>query len=143
MELLDLYQLRMDKCAAEQFWAMAMITAMNGFVLLYTKRLLEVINIKMLVTGILGSTILFCGYIISRHIIYMHYDSLANELIKQIGEGMKSPVPDVEGYRKVLALWSGVSFYSLITIVTGLLSFLAVRNIRRNKREHGIFTHAG
>ncbi len=131
MDLLDLYQLRMDKCAAEQFWAMAMIAGMNGFVLLHTKRLLKVVGRNRLLAGIIIITLLFCGYIISRHFIYLHYDSLANNFIKQAGRGVQPSIPDIEDFSKKLALWSGVSFYSLITIGTGLLSVLAVGNRKK------------
>lgn len=126
MELLDLYQLRMDKCAAEQFWAMAMVASMNGFVLLHARKLLKMINFKLLGYGLAIITVLFCAYIVSRHFIYLEYDSLANRIISMKTDDASLMAPVVAGCKKKLALFSGVGFYSFITLGTGFLSVFAV-----------------
>jgi hypothetical protein len=125
MDLLQLYQIRMDKCAAEQFWAMALFASMNGFIIFKNKTLVEAVGMKLLKWGIALATVFFFGYILSRHYIYLHYDSLVNQIMVQKASESGLLPPTIEGVRKASALWFGVIFYSTIIIGMGVVSFMA------------------
>ena len=135
MDLLELYQLRMDKCAAEQFWSMAMFASMSGFVILKNKTLVQAMGTKLLKWGIALACVFCQGYIASRHFIYMHYDFLANQLVAQQAGASSSPPPAAGGLRKTGALWSGVIFYSAVIVGMTVVSFMTTLKGKAGLRE--------
>ena len=125
MDLLELYQIRLDKCAAEQFWAVALFATMNGFTIIKKDILKDALGEIMLKLGIVLATLFGTGYILSRHFIYLRYDSLANQIMTQRAGELNLLLPPSGGFWKEVALHSGVAFYSIIVIAMGAVAFLS------------------
>jgi hypothetical protein len=125
MDLLELYQIRLDKCAAKQFWAVALLASMNGFTIIKKNILKDALGEIMLKLGIVLATLFGIGYIVSRHFIYLRYDLLANQIMTQRAGEFKLLLPPSGGFWKDVALCSGVVFYSIIVIAMGAVAFLS------------------
>ena len=67
--LIQIYQQRMDKCTTEQFWAVALLAAMCGFILLQKKSLFMIPHF-LVGTAVIIVTIAAALYIYSRHKIF-------------------------------------------------------------------------
>jgi hypothetical protein len=135
MDLLELYQIRLDKCAAEQFWAVALFASMNGFAILKKDILNDALSGKILKWGLIVATLLGLGYIVSRHFIYLRYDLLVNQIMTQRASELNLLLPPTGGLWKEVALYSGVVFYSIIVIATGLVAFLSKGKSLSDKRQ--------
>jgi ABC-type antimicrobial peptide transport system permease subunit len=135
MDLLELYQIRLDKCAAEQFWAVALLASMNGFIIIKKQILKEALGEIIPQLGIVVATLMGIGYIVSRHFIYLRYDLLANQILLQKAGNLSLLMPPSDGFMKDAALWSGVVFYSIIVIVMGIVSFKVSSKPRENEGE--------
>ncbi|HEC92283.1 MAG TPA: hypothetical protein ENI51_04720 [Candidatus Atribacteria bacterium] len=132
MDLLELYQIRLDKCAAEQFWAVALLASMNGFVIIKKQILKEALGEIIPKLSIVVATLMGIGYIVSRHFIYLHYDLLANQILQQKAGDLSLLMPPSGGFMKDAALWSGVIFYGIIVIAMGVVSFKVLSKRREN-----------
>ena len=134
MEIIQLFQSRMDKCQAEQFWAMALFASMTGFIILKNKMLVKSISYTLLQWGIIITGIFSILYIISRHFIYIHYDLLVNNIIlsdKNIS-GYITNNPDF--VFKILSLSSGVLFYIVICAGMALASIFVTQKTGRKRK---------
>ena len=132
MDLLELYQIRLDKCAAEQFWAVALLASMNGFIIIKKQILKEALDEIIPKLGIVVATLMGIGYIVSRHFIYLRYDLLANQILSQKARDLSLLMPPSGGFMKDAALWSGVVFYSIIVIAMGIVSFKVLSKRKGN-----------
>lgn len=135
MDLLELYQIRLDKCASEQFWAIALLGTMNGFIISKKQLLRESLGETLLKSAITLATLLGLVYIISRHFIYLYYDTLINQIITQKSTALSLPPPVTEGFLKQAALWSGVSFYSIIALAMAVASWKTVSTSKGIKMD--------
>lgn len=123
MDLLELYQIRLDKCATDQFWAVALLASMHGFIIIKKQLLKEALGEMILRVGIVLATLFGIVYIVSRHFIYLRYDLLANQIMTQKADELTLLLPPSGGFLKEAALYSGVVFYSIIVIAMGIVSF--------------------
>ena len=126
MDLMELYHLKMSRCAIEQFWAMTAYSAMCLFLIKASQEELEPFRNKLTLVVIGLAGMLFTVYIYSRHKIYMTYDPLLNQLMDLMATEKDLPPPPIAGRGKALVMLSGVSFYIAIIITIGVAAFLAV-----------------
>jgi hypothetical protein len=126
MDLLELYQLRMDKCASEQFWLLGLFTPVYAFLILKATSLMTCLSARALKGLLVFATALACGFILSRQLIYLHYDRLVNEIILALSKDEGFIPPATEGLWKHAALWSGTLFYCLIALTLMWLSWRAI-----------------
>lgn len=128
MDLLALYQVRLDKCAAEQFWMVALLASMHGFIIIKKQVLLDALSETILKAGIALATLFGIGYIISRHLIYVRYDDLVNQIIIKQAEKLGLLIPPTSGILKTAAVNSGVVFYGLIVLAMGIVSIRIIKS---------------
>lgn len=115
---INIYQTRMDKCTREQFWAVALLSSMNGFVIIQKDVLISVLCPVHIVIGIIFATLICAAFIISRHFIYLHYDKLIKPII---GSKIK-----LKSITKNTAMLSGVFLYILISVMIAIVSIRVI-----------------
>lgn len=106
--LLDSLQVQMDKCTNEQFWAVASLTAADGFFITQRKDLAAVPH-WVCMTLLTISMLYGARFIIHRHIAYYR---LYNERAKLLQGEPDAPafMKETANTRRFEAL-SGVTFY--------------------------------
>jgi hypothetical protein len=68
--IIQLLQQRMDKCTNEQFWAVASLTAADGFVVSSHKDIAEITPAWLVLTAISAAAIYGIWFVIQRHFAY-------------------------------------------------------------------------
>jgi hypothetical protein len=129
MDLLQLYHLRMDKCASEQFWLLGLITPVYGFLILKSEAFRKCLSLRTLKALPVLATVLCCGFILSRQIIYLRYDALANQIIIRQASQAGLSLPSTSGFWKQVALWSGSAFNCLIAVTLMAIAWRALFKI--------------
>jgi hypothetical protein len=107
--LIALLQQRMDKCTNEQFWAVASLTAADGFVISSWKQITASIPAWCILLAITCATIYGCCFIVGRHFAYYHSRGELARMLHDVDLAPKNlrRVPDSMSFNSL----SGVVFY--------------------------------
>lgn len=121
--VLAVLQQRMDGCARDQFWAVAVVSGLNAFLAIQAPRVLALLPRYFLVTAVLLAGAYAIYYIIDRHRSYYGYRAELAELVageEWCPRWMRSP-PKASSVKT----WIGSGFYLLWVVgatVTGVLA---------------------
>jgi hypothetical protein len=119
--LIQIYQQRMDKCTTEQFWAVALLAAMCGFILLQKKSLFMIPHF-LVGTAVIIVTIAAALYIYSRHKIYVYYDNHFLNLVNDEEPYKEFRLLHKNNISKRAAVLSGVVFYLIVSLGMGFFT---------------------
>lgn len=114
--LLGILQQRMDKCTVEQFWAVAIISALDAFVLGKPDSLRDLPSIAV-AGAVVWTTAVGIWYLISRHREYYRSRAAISVLILEVEEApdfLKESLSPVNP-----RTWLGTGFY-ISWIILGL-----------------------
>jgi hypothetical protein len=118
-QLLQLYQQRLDKCTTEQFWAVALLGTLCGFVLLH-RDAFSPVPLPLVGVAVAFTALVAAAYVYTRHRIYLFYDGLLVDLLREEGLGAGLLHPRDRSRTKQAALLSGVLFYLAVSLGMGL-----------------------
>lgn len=116
VDLLGFFKDRMARAYEEQVWAVALIGAMNGFIISKVRDLVSAIKPSIIILGTYVTTALALLFIWSRHAVFVHYDDLAKRIMDKTASGILGRFYGVTPAASELAGWSGVVLYSLLVI---------------------------
>ena len=107
----------MDKCTVEQFWMVALIAGVNGFMMTQRELLTAALGTAALCVSAGLTVLVGIAYVLSRHAIYLHYERAVS---KYLGEGPDAdPGMRMPGYRRTAAKLSGIVIYILLILASG------------------------
>jgi hypothetical protein len=113
------FQKRIDTAYQEQTWAVVITGSMNAFIASHTNLLLDAFSIWLLVAAISLVSFLAMAFVLSRHLIFMHYDQLLKSDLQKATARCLFPVRRVPKLYSLLARWSGVTLYLMIILGLG------------------------
>lgn len=116
-KLLNIYQGRMDKCTTEQFWMVALMAAMGGFLITQKSLLAQTLGARGVQYGSVAAFVAGILFVISRHKIYARYAEALRTSVPVPGEGSDT-------WRRTMATYSGVVLYCGAIAVVGTISFV-------------------
>jgi len=124
--ILAILQQRMDKCTKEQFWAVGIITALDGFVFSKTLHILNLLPSWLVVTVLLAFGLYSIFYVLHRHKSYYNYRDSFVSLIKD--------AQDVPEHMKLAkSPWGGSSLIGTGFYVVWLVSVTLAVTFHLNK----------
>ena len=129
-EILELIQKRMATSYNEQLWAVALVGSMSGFVITQVDRLVASIDYKKIRLGIWIVTALCVLFILLRHGIYLHYNSIIDKefsILKELSPTMT--------FLKCVVLSSGALLYTSITVGMAIAAVLTCKKAVKLKKE--------
>ncbi len=121
--MISLLQQRMDKCTTEQFWAVAILTGSDVFIITQSQNLAAKICYWILLVGITIATLWGVGFIIERHCgWYRSRVTLASLLQDEpdVPESLKGS-PNIWYWKSVVF---GFGFYVIWVVVGCVLCYL-------------------
>jgi len=120
---MEIYQQRMDKCTAEQFWMVALIVGMNGFLMTQGEMLTAALGTAALCISAGLTVLVGIAYVLSRHAIYVHYERI---VARCLSEGADADADKIPGYRLAVARLSGMVIYTLMMLASGTGTMLVL-----------------
>jgi hypothetical protein len=121
--IVSLLQQRMDKCTTEQFWAVAILTGSDVFIITQAQNLAVKICYGILLVGISVATVWGVGFIIERHCgWYRSRVALASLLQNEpdVPRGLKTS-PNFWDWKSLVF---GVGFYVVWVLAGCVLCYL-------------------
>jgi hypothetical protein len=118
--LAGIIQQRMDKCTVEQFWAVAALTGMQGFVITQKALLLESLPAFVIIFVTVVATLYVLGFVCMRHAIYRIYDAEFARLLADDADAPPFLKPGPVSWKRKVVFLSGVLFYSVWCFATGI-----------------------
>ncbi|MCF8382813.1 MAG: hypothetical protein K9G39_04350 [Chlorobium sp.] len=109
-------QERMATAYLEQTWAVALVGSMNLFIADHAKLMLTCFRKWVLQAALFMASCCALLIVLSRHCIYLYYDGCLKTLLADSAFASACPSGSVYWLSGQLALYSGVSFYSLIVV---------------------------
>ena len=103
-QIISILQSRMDKCGAQQFWAVAVLTGMNGFLIVQKNSIKTEIPLKAILIVITIATIYGITYLLHRH--YDYYRMRA-EFVKLLEDEDFAP----QSMKTQVSTWKGMSLF--------------------------------
>ncbi len=128
--ILELIQKRMATSYNEQIWAVALVGSMSGFVITQVDRLVASIDYKKIRLGIWIVTSLCVLFIILRHGVYWHYNSIIDKefsILKELSPTMT--------FLRYVVLFSGAILYTSITAGMAIAAVLICKKAEKLKEE--------
>jgi len=132
IDVLSYLQDRIARSYEEQVWVVAILGAMNGFVISQADKLKTVLNPSVIVWGIRCVTLLGILFVWSRHGVYMFYDRQVKQLVESNPDYIMPQLTLFEIAAREAVAWSGVLLYTLV--ITGM-AYASVRVIRSRRRS--------
>jgi len=129
-EILELIQKRMTTSFNEQLWAVALVASMSGFVIMQVDRLVASIDYKKIRLGIWIVTSLCVLFILLRHGVYLHYNSIIDQEFSILRE--LSPTMT---FLRYVVLSSGVLLYTSFTVGMAIAGVLTCKKAVKLKKE--------
>jgi hypothetical protein len=109
-------QERMATAYQEQTWAVALVGSMNLFIAVHAGLMLTCFRKWLLQAALFAVSCCALAMVLSRHCIYMYYDGCLKTLLAGSAFASVCPSGSLSRLTGQLALYSGVSFYSLIVV---------------------------
>ncbi len=133
IDCLSFFQDRMSRAYEEQIWAVAIVAGMNAFIANQAEQLLEAFKYRTTVICVSFLSILAILFVWSRHIIFVHYDTIiktafTNAANCSIKIGQAIPV-----FCEYLARISGVSFYTVVILG---MSIIAIKKLYLQNKQN-------
>ena len=121
--LVSLLQQRMDKCTTEQFWAVAALTGLNGFLIVQRREVNALMPSPLVLGAIWTATVYGCYFVMLRH---RHYYRCRADQAKLLESEADAPafLRSAPSMRKTSSL-VGVVFYSAWMIASAILGTFA------------------
>lgn len=120
---IEIYQQRMDKCTVEQFWMVALIGGMNGFMMTQKDLLTSALGTAAMCISAGLTLLVGIAYVLSRHAIYVHYERI---VAGYLSRGSDAEAVRIPGYRVAVAKLSGVVIYTLMILASGTGTILVL-----------------
>jgi hypothetical protein len=122
---MSLYQRRMDKCTTEQFWIVALLGGMNGFIIAQKEALTSAVGVPALVVAVVCASLVGIVFVLSRHSIYRHYDRMLAPHLDEVSRRVARSKLMRAG--RFAVRMSGVILYVLVIVVSGTANILVLR----------------
>jgi hypothetical protein len=122
---MGIYQQRMDKCTTEQFWMVALLGAMNGFIISHKEALTPALGTSELVAAVAMATLVGMVFVLSRHVVYRHYDQVLSPHLVEASNRMLHSKLLPAGRIAVRCL--GVAIYLFVILASGTATLLVLR----------------
>jgi hypothetical protein len=119
---------RMDRSYQEQTWAVALVVGLNALVLGHRASIVTVLGTAVATWFIATIGGLATMFVWLRHGIYLYYDRLVQQRAALDADLAIAPRTRLLRAARIVALWSGVVFYSLITLGLTLASVAVLRS---------------
>lgn len=132
IDVVNYLQDRIARSYEEQVWAVAILGAMNGFVISQADKLKTVLKPSLIVWGIRCITLLGLLFIWSRHGVYMFYDRQVKHLVASNPDYIMPQLTLFEIGAREAVTWSGVLLYTLVIIGMAYASVRVIRSRRRS-----------
>mgnify|MGYP001160334914 CR=1 FL=1 len=126
LDLISVFQSRMDRAGAEQIWSLAILGSFTLFVFKSRKTLRQLYPERTLVRGIRLFTLLLCLFIWSRQGIYLFYSHLHDIQIQEASAHLVH-LTWLEHLARFCVTWSGVTLYTVLTLALGWACVRAIR----------------
>ncbi len=127
--ILELIQQRMATSYNEQLWTVALVGSMSGFVITQVDRLVASVDYKKIRLGIWIVTSLCVLFILLRHGIYLHYNSIIDKefsILKELSPTMT--------FLRYVVLSSGAILYTSITVGMATAAVLTCKKAEKLKK---------
>jgi len=122
---MGVYQQRMDKCTTEQFWMVALLGGMNGFIIAQKELLSLALGTTALVAAVVIASLVGVVFVLSRHLVYRHYDQAITphlaEASKRVGKSKLLRAG------RIAVRYSGVIIYLFVILASGTATVLVLR----------------
>jgi hypothetical protein len=115
----------MDKCTTEQVWIVALLGGMNGFIIAQREVLTSAVGVPALVVTVVCASLVGVVFVLSRHLIYRHYDRLLTPQLDEASRRIGRSKPLRAG--RLTVRMSGVILYLLVIVVSGTANILVLR----------------
>jgi hypothetical protein len=136
VDYLSFFQDRMARAYEEQMWAVALVGGMNAYVGSQAKQLLRSFKYSTAVIGVAITSLAALAFVVSRHLIFVHYDRQLRTLLSAAGNALINVQNSVPACYETVARYSGVLFYTMVITGMALIALKRLgsedkRNIRR------------
>lgn len=131
IDLLSYFVDRTGRAYEEQIWAVALVSAVAGFLTAQAEKVVELARKWLLLLGVWATCLLALVFIWSRHFIFLHYDTLARTVVDISAAGSLCSPDRVSPVAKHLAGWSGVSLYTVIVVAMTIIASRALGQARK------------
>ena len=138
VDCLAFFQDRMSRAYEEQIWAVTLVAGLNAFIASQARPLLEAFRYRTTVIGVSLASMLSILFVWSRHIIFVHYDSLVKTALVDAANCSMKLAQSIPLYLDSLARLSGVSFYTVVILGMAIIAIkrLSIQN-KQNIAEQG------
>ena len=133
INLLEIFQHRMDTAAKEQVWSVAILGSLNAFVITKASDLRRALTEAEAFWGIVIVTVLVCLFIWSRHGIYWFYSRQHDGNLTNLAS--RSHLSDLKWFEaaaRFCVLWSGVLLYTAICVGMAFASIQVLKSVAGN-----------